>query len=99
MTKDKLYDYFSDLVDEVKEKHTEFDEEKTIYSLRHFWITLQLLAGRVDVYKVARYAGTSLQQIQRHYDNMKDAEVSKEVLSFDMRFDKNNNELIILDSE
>jgi hypothetical protein len=30
---------------------------------------------------------------------MKDAEVSKEVLSFDMRFDKNNNELIVLDSD
>jgi hypothetical protein len=25
--------------------------------------------------------------------------VSKEVLSFDMRFDKNNNELIVLDSD
>jgi integrase len=99
MSKDVLYDYFSDLLDVVKEKNPDFDTKKTIYSLRHFWITLQLIAGRVDVYKVARYAGTSLQQIQRHYDNMKDAEVSKEVLSFDMRFDKNNNELIVLDSD
>jgi hypothetical protein len=89
----------SDLLDVVQEKNPDFDTGKTIYSLRHFWITLQLIAGRVDVYKVARYAGTSLQQIQRHYDNMKDAEVSKEVLSFDMRFDKNNNELIVLDSD
>ncbi len=91
MTKDVLYDYFADLVAEVKEKYPTFDDKKTIYSLRHFWITLQLLAGRVDVYKVARYAGTSLQQIQRHYDNMKDAEVSKEILAVDFTFDDNNN--------
>jgi integrase len=96
MSKDKLYDYYADLVKVVKEKHPDFDDEKTIYSLRHFWITLQLLAGKVDVYKVARYAGTSLQQIQRHYDNMKDLEVSKEILAVDLRFDGQNNELIVL---
>ena len=76
-----------------------FDDEKSIYSLRHFWITIQLLAGKVDVYKISRYAGTSLQQIQRHYDNMKDAEVSKEILSVNFKFDSKNNELIVIDGD
>ncbi|SPJ17539.1 hypothetical protein SBBP2_320049 [Burkholderiales bacterium] len=42
------------------------------------------------MYKIARYAGTSLNQIQKHYDNVKDSQVSKEVLSVKLRFDKND---------
>lgn len=99
MTKDSLYDYFSDLIKVVKSNNESFDDEKSIYSLRHFWITIQLLAGKVDVYKISRYAGTSLQQIQRHYDNMKDAEVSKEILSVNFKFDSKNNELIVIDGD
>jgi integrase len=90
ITKDILYGYYQELMKVVKAKHKNFDDTKTLYSLRHFWITLHLLIGKVDVYKIARYAGTSLNQIQKHYDNMKDAEVSKEIMSVDFRFDEDN---------
>lgn len=97
MSKDILYDYFKDLLKLVKKKYEDFDDTKTLYSLRHFWITLHLLAGKIDVYQIARYAGTSLVQIQNHYDNVKDAQVSEQVLSYDIRFDKNNE--IVLDDD
>lgn len=90
LTKDLLYGYYKELVNLVKKKHPDFDDTKTLYSLRHFWITLHLLIGKVDVYKIARYAGTSLNQIQKHYDNMKDAQVSKEIMSIDFGFTKND---------
>ena len=90
MTKEILYDYYKALVGEVKKKHPSFDDTKTLYSLRHFWITVHLLLGKVDVYKIARYAGTSLTQIQKHYDNVKDFQVSKEIVAVNFRFDKNN---------
>ena len=96
MSKEILYEYFNTLVKQVKQKHKEFDNTKTLYSLRHFWITLHLLAGKIDVYQIARYAGTSLVQIQNHYDNVKDEQVSDQVLSYDIRFDK-NNEIILND--
>jgi integrase len=90
ITKELLYDYYKALVQEVKKRHPEFDDTKTLYSLRHFWITIQLLIGKVDVYKIARYAGTSLVQIQKHYDNVKDAQVSREILAVDFTFTKDN---------
>ena len=96
MSKDLLYGYYSDLIKEVKKKHKDFDDTKSLYSLRHFWITLHLLAGKIDVYKIARYAGTSLVQIQNHYDNVKDAQVSDQILAYDIRFDK-NNEIVLED--
>ena len=89
VTKEILYDYYHSLAKAVKEKHPTFDDTKTLYSLRHLWITIHLLA-RLDVYKIARYAGTSLNQIQKHYDNVKDSQVSKEILSVKLRFDRNN---------
>ena len=98
MTKELLYEYYNALTKEVKIHHTNFDDTKTLYSLRHFWITIQLLAGKVDVYKIARYAGTSLQQIQKHYDSVKDAEVSKEITAVKFRFDE-NNEIELFDPE
>ena len=90
ITKELLYDYYKALIGETKKKHPDFDDSKTLYSLRHFWITLQLLIGKVDVYKIARYAGTSLVQIQKHYDNVKDIQVSKEILAVDFTFTKDN---------
>jgi integrase len=96
MSKDLLYGYYGDLIKEVKKKHKDFDDTKSLYSLRHFWITLHLLAGKIDVYKIARYAGTSLVQIQNHYDNVKDAQVSDQILAYDIRFDK-NNEIVLED--
>ena len=99
ITKELLYGYYRELCKVVKAKHSDFDDKKSLYSLRHFWITLQLLAGKVSVYKIARYAGTSLQQIQKHYDSMKDAQISKEILGVNLRFDGENNEIIVLDDD
>ena len=96
ITKELLYDYYKALTAEVKNKHPDFDSSKTLYSLRHFWITLQLLIGKVDVYKIARYAGTSLVQIQKHYDSVKDVQVSKEILAVNFRFNK-DHEVELLD--
>ena len=90
ITKELLYSYYADLIGIVKAKHAEFDETKTLYSLRHFWITLHLLIGQVSVHKIARYAGTSLNQIQKHYDNVKDTQISNEILSYQLKFDEND---------
>jgi integrase len=87
MTKDRLYKYYNKLIKEVKAKHESFDDEKDLYGLRHLWITIHLLIGKVDVYTIARYAGTSLNQIQKHYDNVKDKQVSEKILSYKLRFD------------
>jgi len=76
LTKKILYQYYSDLKDAVKKKYPDFDTSKDIYALRHLWITNQLLIGQISPYKIARYAGTSLQQIQNHYDHVKDALLS-----------------------
>jgi hypothetical protein len=62
-----------------------------------FYITIHLLASKVDVYKIARYCGTSMNQIQKHYDNVKDTQISKEMLSYNLKFDKNDE--IVLDDD
>ncbi len=96
MTKELLYNYYNSLIKFVKEKHSDFDDKKTLYCLRHFYITIHLLASKVDVYKIARYCGTSLLQIQKHYDNVKDTQISNEILSYSLKFDK-NNEVVLED--
>ena len=98
MTKTKLYDYFNALKKEVKSDNTSFDENVDLYSLRHFWITCWLSTGKIDVYQLARYAGTSLVQIQRTYDHMKDSVASKAILSVKWRFDK-SNQIVLEDKE
>nr|MBA3756790.1 site-specific integrase [Nitrosomonas sp.] len=49
LDKRHLYSYFKKLILLVKSKHPTFDETKTIYCLRHFWITIRILAG-LNVY-------------------------------------------------
>ena len=69
--------------------------EKSLYSLRHFYITIHLLAGKVDVYSIAKYTGTSLRQIEKTYDNVKDAQVSKKMMGTQFKFVK--GELVLED--
>lgn len=95
MSKDNLYKYYRQLIKEVKKQHNDFDEDKDLYGLRHLWITIHLLIGKVDVYTIARYAGTSLTQIQKHYDNVKDKQVSEKILSYKLKFDDKGG--VILD--
>jgi integrase len=97
ITKDVLYDYFQKLVKDVKLKYEDFDTEKTLYGIRHFWISLHLLVGKIDVFKISRLSGTSPNQIYKHYDNVKDEQISKQYLSYNLTFDKNNE--IILDDD
>lgn len=96
MTDTKLYDYYNELKEYVKSKDSSYDDSLDLYSLRHFWITLQLMHGQVDIHRIARFAGTSYPQIVNHYDNMKDSEVSKELLKIKLRFDVANDGVIIL---
>jgi integrase len=81
MTKTLLYDYFSDLVAEVKNEHPDFDDTKTLYSLRHFFITWHLTIGKSNVYDIAKIAGTSLKQIQDHYDHVIQSHKIDELIS------------------
>jgi len=96
MTRTILYDYYNSLLKEVKKEHKDF-EEQDLYSLRHFFITSHLIASKISVYDLAKYCGTSLQQISKTYDNVKMEEISKKLLSYTFRFDKNNN--ILLDDD
>jgi len=96
MTKTLLYDYYKKLLKEVKEKYEDF-QENDLYSLRHFFITSHLIASKISVYDLAKYCGTSLQQISKTYDNVKMEEISKKLLSYEFKFDRNNN--ILLDDD
>ena len=81
MTKTLLYDYFSGLVTEVKKQYLDFDDSKTLYSLRHFYITWHLMIGKINVYDLAKIAGTSLKQIQDHYDHVIQSHKIDELIS------------------
>lgn len=96
ITKTLLYDYWADLVKKVKTKYLDFDDTKSLYSLRHFYITIHLLAGKVDVYSIAKYTGTSLRQIEKTYDNVKDFQVSKKMMGTKFKFIKGE---LVLDEE
>ena len=96
MTKTLLYDYYNELLKDVKKEYEDF-EENDLYSLRHYFITSHLVAARLSVYDLAKYCGTSLQQISKTYDNVKMEEISKKLLSYTFKFDKNNN--ILLDDD
>ncbi len=49
----------------------------------------------MSVYKIARFAGTSLNQIQKHYDHVKDHQISKEILDNRFTF-KGDDEVDVL---
>lgn len=97
--RDKLYEYYRALCKIVKDKNQEFDDTKSLYSLRHLWITTQLLAQTVSPYKIAKYAGTSLKQITATYDNIDDEQIGKELLKVRVKFDVKNDEVIVLSKE
>ena len=96
MTKTILYDLFKELIQRVKSKYEDFDDTKTLYSLRHFYITIRLIADSISVYQLARYCGTSLQQIQKTYDNVTDLDVSKKLMAA-KQFVFRNGELVMKD--
>jgi integrase len=95
-----VYDYFKKLVNEVKEKYPEYDTTKSLYSLRHFFITWHLTIGKMNVYDLASVAGTSLKQIQDHYDHVSQTHRIDEMLSYskNRRID-DNYQMISIDEE
>jgi integrase len=100
MTRTLLYDYFADLVNEVKKHYSDFDETKTLYSLRHFYITWHLMIGKMNVYDLAKIAGTSLKQIQDHYDHVIQSHKIDELISHASRSRIDNEyQLVMADEE
>jgi integrase len=96
MDKTHLYDYYGDLVNEVGEKYKSFDSGKTLYCLRHFWITIRILAG-MNIYDIAKISGTSLTQIQKHYDAASSLVTSQKMNKNKIKFDRNG--MVILERE
>ena len=96
LSKKKLYTVFNQLREIVKTKHTDFDETKSLYSLRHFWITIRILAG-LNVYDIAKISGTSLQQIQKHYDAAASLVTSQKMNKHSLRFDEYHN--VVIDAD
>jgi len=50
----------------LKDKH---DEDRTLYSLRHTYATMNLLKG-VDIHLLSRQMGTSVAMIESHYSHI-----------------------------
>lgn len=91
--KTKLYKLFNELVKEVKNRNIDFDDTKSLYSLRHLWITMRILAG-LNVYDITKISGTSLQQIQKHYDAATSLITSQKMNKNTLRFDSHGNVVI-----
>lgn len=92
----ELYGYFNKLLTAVKSKHHSFDTDKDLYCLRHFFITIRILAG-LNVYDIAKICGTSLIQIQKHYDAAESLVTSKKMNKNNLRFDSTGNVVIDID--
>lgn len=94
LDKTRLYDLFGELVQKVKDKNPDFDDTKTLYCLRHLFITMRIMAG-LNVYDIAKICGTSLVQIQKHYDAATALLTSQVMNRNQMRFDSHGN--VVLD--
>ena len=72
LNKTEIYRMWWDIRDQVdidKYKPTGEERKLTLYSLRHFAITCRLMAG-VNHYEIAKDSGTSVIQIEKHYEHM-----------------------------
>jgi integrase len=81
----EFYAKWQELVGVVKQKYPTFDTTKSLYDLRHFYISSRLRAGD-SPWLIAKYCGTSAEMIGKHYDNVTDLQVSKKILSKQMKF-------------
>lgn len=55
------------------------------YHFRHFYITVHLLAGD-SPYDIARLCGNSVAMIEKHYDQVRDEQIAKKLLSKKVTF-------------
>lgn len=81
----EFYAKWQELVGEVKQKYPSFDASKSLYDLRHFYISSRLRTGD-SPWLIAKYCGTSAEMIGKHYDNVTDIQVSQKILSKRMKF-------------
>ncbi|MDH5304793.1 MAG: tyrosine-type recombinase/integrase [Gammaproteobacteria bacterium] len=45
-------------------------KNRTLYSLRHFYITQSIISGRTDVHTIAKNCGTSIKMLEQHYSHL-----------------------------
>ena len=80
-----FYKKWRDLVLAVKARYADFDTTKSLYDLRHLFISNRLRAGDSQ-WEIARFCGTSAIQISAHYDNVTDEQVSRKIMSKKLKF-------------
>ncbi|RTR40279.1 site-specific integrase [Shewanella canadensis] len=61
---------------------------RTLYSLRHTYITWQLMSGDVSMEVLAKQCGTSLQMIEQHYSHVIPKMFSRELSGVEIRKSK-----------
>ncbi|MGE6648472.1 tyrosine-type recombinase/integrase [Shewanella colwelliana] len=61
---------------------------RTLYSLRHTYITWQLMSGEVSMEILAKQCGTSLQMIEQHYSHVVPKMFSRELSGVEIRKSK-----------
>ncbi|GLX85843.1 hypothetical protein tloyanaT_20950 [Thalassotalea loyana] len=78
---DKKIPNFGDSFNQLKEhlNNRLSDEKITLYSYRHYYITDKLL-NNVDIYKLAKYVGNSVEIIQRSYSKVTSQLASEHVV-------------------
>lgn len=66
--KERMGDYFRELTDYAGLTTDPLGKTRTLYSLRHSSLMLRLLEGQsIDLFMLAKNAGTSISQLQRFY--------------------------------
>ena len=50
-----------------------YDDDRTLYSLRHMYATLSLIYGKIDIHGLAKQMGTSVGMIEQHYSHLQPA--------------------------
>ena len=60
---------FASLLKSAKVEKDSHGNQRTIYSLRHTYATLELVAG-TDIHTLARQMGTSVGMLERHYSKL-----------------------------
>lgn len=72
---------FNTLIKEAGVENDSMGKKLSIYSLRHYYITDRIRHG-VDVYRLAKAAGTSPEMIQRFYDHVLTPELTGELTKY-----------------
>ncbi|QPD02809.1 MAG: hypothetical protein Nkreftii_000583 [Candidatus Nitrospira kreftii] len=94
-----LYKYFRELKEQVRMQcGGDFDATKTLYGLRHLFITKKLRTGH-NPWEIARFTGTSLRQITTTYDNVLDEQIGHKFIKQKVRWDKDGNPIDLEEEE